>query len=205
MNDVIDFDELRKNLESIFSKMEKDIKVEKMAEIGKIIWKTIPGTCGIYEVSNFGEIRNRTTGKPLHISKNSKGYAIVSLNKSLYKVHKIVGECFVQKPVTTEKLQIDHIDRNRMNNDSRNLRWVTTSDNRKNQKVRNKYRTHKGKLIKRICMKTGEKVIFETLTKAAASLGMGLATIWERLASETPTKSGYKFVYVDKELKNAGK
>lgn len=29
MNNVIDFDELRKNLESIFLEMEKDIKNEK--------------------------------------------------------------------------------------------------------------------------------------------------------------------------------
>ena len=38
-----------------------------MTEIGKIIWKTIPGTYGIYEVSNFGEIRNRLYGNRIFI------------------------------------------------------------------------------------------------------------------------------------------
>lgn len=30
-----------------------------MTELSKVIWKTIPGTCGMYEVSNFGDIREK--------------------------------------------------------------------------------------------------------------------------------------------------
>ena len=44
---------------------------------------------------------------------------------------------------------------------------------------------------------TGEEVIFKTLTEAARSVNMGLSTISERLQSGTPTKSGYRFEYVD--------
>ena len=168
-----------------------------MAELSRVIWKTIPGTCGLYEVSNFGEIRERKTKRLLHISCNSKGYAIVYMQKNVFKVHRIVGECFVKKPRTEEKLQIDHIDRNRMNNDSKNLRWVTASENRKNCGSRAKYQLHKGKKIKRICVETGEEVVFDTLSKAAESVGLGLSTVRERLQSGPQTKSGYKFIYID--------
>ena len=168
-----------------------------MAELTCVKWKVIPGTCGLYEVSNFGEIRERRTKRLLHISCNSKGYAIVYMQKNLFKVHRIVGECFVRKPKTEEKLQIDHIDRNRMNNDSRNLRWVSASENRKNCGKRAKYQLHKGKKIKRICVESGEEEIFSTLTKAAESVGLSLSTVRERLQSGTQTKSGYKFIYTD--------
>ena len=94
-------------------------------------------------------------------------------------------------------MQIDHIDRNKMNNDSKNLRWVTAAENRKNSWDRAKYQTHVGKKIKRICVETGEEVIFQTLTEAAQSVKMGLSTIRERLQSGSPTKNGYKFIYVD--------
>lgn len=168
-----------------------------MVELTCVRWKVIPGTCGLYEVSNFGEIREKKTKRLLHISCNSKGYAIVYMQKNVFKVHKIVGECFVRKPKTEAKLQIDHIDRNRMNNDSKNLHWVTASENRKNCGKRAKYQLHKGKKIKRISVKTGEEVVFNTLTEAAQSVKMGLSTIRERLQSGSPTKNGYKFIYID--------
>ncbi len=173
-----------------------------MAELTRVIWKTIPGMSGIYEVSNFGEIRNKITKKLLHISCNSKGYAIVNMQKKLYKVHRIVAETFVKKPKTDKTLQIDHIDRNRMNNNSKNLRWVSASENRKNQKKRAKYNRLTGKKIKRICIATGEEFIFQTLTEAAKSVNMGISTIRERLQTGSPTKSGFKFIYVDGEKNN---
>lgn len=84
-----------------------------------------------------------------------------------------------------------------MNNDSRNLRWVSASENRKNCGKRAKYQLHKGKKIKRICVESGEEEIFSTLTKAAESVGLSLSTVRERLQSGTQTKSGYKFIYTD--------
>lgn len=108
------------------------------AEQDVLTWKVIPQTCGIYEVSNFGDIRERASGKILTVSQNSKGYAIVSLSKvgKLVKVHSVVAEMFVPKPTgdgnRLPPLQVDHIDGARMNNDARNLRWVTASENRKN-------------------------------------------------------------------------
>lgn len=175
------------------------------AEKTELVWKVIPQTCGLYEVSNFGDIRDTASGRLLNVSENSKGYAIVSLPKvkKLIKVHRVVAEMFIPKPTGRDgrlpALQVDHIDGARMNNDMRNLRWVTASENRRNTRKRGKYHMHTGKAIKRIRLKTGEVKIFDTLIEAAASVNMGWSSVYERLQSGRPTKSGYLFKYVKKQ------
>ena len=180
----------------------------------EIVWKVIPQTCGLYEVSNFGDVRERGSGKILSVSQNSKGYAIVTLStlKKMLTVHRAVAEMFVPKPTgkgnRLDALQVDHIDGARMNNDARNLRWVTAAENRKNAHRRGKYHMHTGKAIKRICIKTGEVAVFDTLVEAAASVGMGWSSVRERLETGRPTKSGYLFKYTKKrhkEDKDGGK
>ena len=173
-------------------------------ETPPLVWKVIPQTCGMYEASNFGDVREAASGKLLNVSENSKGYAIVSLPKvkKLIKVHRVVAELFVPKPTGRDgrlpPLQVDHIDGARMNNDVRNLRWVTASENRRNTTRRAKYHSHAGKAIKRICIRTGEVQVFDTLLDAAASVRMGWSSVYERLQSGRPTKSGYLFEYVKK-------
>ena len=161
------------------------------------LWRPVPGTDGLFEVSNFGRVRELGTGKMLKIYTNSKGYAVTVILGKIKKVHTIVGTVFLCRPESSEPLQIDHIDRNRMNNNSKNLRWVTAKENRKNQNKRKKYQTHPRRNVKRICIETGEEIIFPSLKSAAESVGMGVSTIFERLQSGRPTKNGYKFIYID--------
>lgn len=62
----------------------------------------------------------------------SDGYRRVSIKCKTYYVHRLVAETFIPNP--DNKPSIDHIDRNRANNDVSNLRWVTTKENAYNQK-----------------------------------------------------------------------
>lgn len=165
-------------------------------------WKPVPGADGLFEVSNLGRVREHGTGKMLKIYTNSKGYAVAVILGQIRKVRTIVGAVFLCRPESSEPLQIDHIDRNRLNNEAGNLRWVTAKENRRNQNKRKKYQTHPRKGVKRICMETGEEKIFPSLKSAAESVGMGLSTIFERLHDGRPTKSGYKFMYIAKEKIN---
>lgn len=161
------------------------------------LWRPVPGTDGLFEVSSFGRIREHGTGKMLKIYANSKGYAVAVILGRIRKVHTIVGHVFLCRPESSKPLQIDHIDRNRLNNEAGNLRWVTAKENRRNQNKRKKYQTHPRRGVKRICVETGEGIIFPSLKSAAESVGMGLSTIFERLQDGRPTKSGYKFIYID--------
>lgn len=63
-----------------------------------------------------------------------QGYWTVKVNSKAYKVHRILWEMFYGK--IPSKMQIDHIDGNRTNNDLTNLRLVTHKVNGRNQKRR---------------------------------------------------------------------
>jgi hypothetical protein len=94
------------------------------------IWKTIEDYPN-YEVSSFGNIKNKTTKKLLKLQKNYSGYLKVSLlnnNKKSFSciVHRLVAKAFIHN--TEHKSTVNHIDRNRSNNHIRNLEWSTMSE-----------------------------------------------------------------------------
>lgn len=60
------------------------------------------------------------------------GYRRVNLMGKVYLVHRLIAETFLEN--TENKPCIDHIDGNRSNNDSSNLRWATYQENNYNKK-----------------------------------------------------------------------
>ena len=101
------------------------------------IYKTIEGFEN-YEVSNFGHIKNKKTGKILKGCPNEKRYLKTILYKDKkaknFKIHRLVGITFLDNPLN--KPQIDHIDNNKNNNNLNNLRWATISENQMNTKIK---------------------------------------------------------------------
>lgn len=100
------------------------------------VWKTVIYSGKVYnkfEVSNFGKLRNATTGHiyKLCISKTGYWQVCVSLgsrrNKKVFKIHKAVAEAFINNP--EHKPFVNHIDGNKLNNNINNLEWVTASEN----------------------------------------------------------------------------
>lgn len=66
---------------------------------------------------------------------NQHGYEYIKLTKSngqkkAFRVHRLVAEHFVDGDKT---LQVDHIDRNRLNNHASNLRWSSIEENLSNR------------------------------------------------------------------------
>ena len=88
---------------------------------------------GMYEVSNYGFIRNAHTKQIMSICFSEKGYAMVELatisgkGKSK-KLHRIVAKHFVDGE-TESKCEVDHLDGNKRNNQASNLEWVTHLEN----------------------------------------------------------------------------
>ena len=106
-------------------------------------WRPVVGYEGSYDVSSDGRIRSvdrwmnngrrgygvrRGQIRKLQLATN--GYQQVSLkvngNERLALVHQLVMSAFIGPP---GELEVDHIDRNRTNNNVANLRYVTKSQN----------------------------------------------------------------------------
>ncbi|CAL6031028.1 HNH_endonuclease [Hexamita inflata] len=88
-----------------------------------------------YEVSNFGQVRNKSTGRILKQYDRGTGYLAVGLQlnkiEKKHNIHQLVGKAFIENP--NNYSQIDHCDGVKSNNNVQNLRWVSRSDNCKNK------------------------------------------------------------------------
>ena len=103
-------------------------------------FRKIPSLLFLYEVNEDGTIiRNARSKRALKCRKHSHNSHTeywclnVNLKGKIRKVytHKVVAECWLgQKP---EGYEIDHIDRNSLNNHYSNLRYVTKSEQMKNR------------------------------------------------------------------------
>lgn len=113
------------------------------------IWKEIV-EFPLYEVSTFGNIRNKKTNKVLKQSTNVS-YKYVSLlnNKKRYNlcVHRLVAKTFI--PNINNKLTVNHKDHNPSNNNINNLEWATYKEQV----------NHKRKPLKEIYEYTGTRQI----------------------------------------------
>ena len=94
-----------------------------------------------YSVTSDGKVFNDITGLELKGTYKTNEYhsiqlAIEGKNKT-FLVHRLVAEAFCENPNNCNI--VDHIDRNKLNNDYTNLRWVTSQENaqnRENKKAR---------------------------------------------------------------------
>jgi len=100
-------------------------------------YKKIPNSK--YEINMMGEVRriykngNISYLKP---SLGNNGYYTVTLdNRKQRTIHRLLGIMFIHNPDPENKNMIDHIDRNKQNNELHNLRWVTCAENNENKEV----------------------------------------------------------------------
>lgn len=92
------------------------------------VWKQINNLP--YEISSLGKIRN-LKGKVLKTYIQNSGYEQIKLNYQRLHIHKsihrLVAEAFIANPLN--KLYVNHIDGNKLNNTVNNLEWCTNSEN----------------------------------------------------------------------------
>lgn len=105
------------------------------------LWKQIEGYEGLYEISNYGQVRTRKN-QILKANIINGGYEQVSLYSSSQKksclVHRLVAQAFIPNP--KDKPQVNHIDGNKRNNAVTNLEWTSAKENMKHS-VENNIRT----------------------------------------------------------------
>lgn len=113
------------------------------------IWKPVVGYEGLYEVSNFGNVRSldrkvmkghyliSKKGQDLKLHIDKYGYQFVQLRKSIdgkskkenIKVHRLVAKAFISNPLNKDF--VNHINGLKTDNSSVNLEWCTSSENNK--------------------------------------------------------------------------
>jgi len=101
----------------------------------KEIWRQIENY-PMYEVSNFGRVRNNVTNNVLTVNYNH-GYGQVCFTRKhlgfktpkTYRVHQLVARAFLQHIPDGFRVVVDHIDRDVRNNRVDNLQLISQRDN----------------------------------------------------------------------------
>lgn len=95
------------------------------------IWRDIKNYEGLYQVSNFGRIRNKK-GRIIKQQINRDGYSCVGLycnkKRKHYTAHKLVAQAFIPNP--DNKKYVIHIDHDKQNNHMSNLQRMAASTNK---------------------------------------------------------------------------
>ena len=99
------------------------------------IWKDIDGYEGLYQISNFGNVKSFRQSSKLHKIEEyilkptlaNNGYYQITLynnaKRRKFLVHRLVASAFIQNPDSMPC--INHKDENRLNNRADNLEWCT--------------------------------------------------------------------------------
>lgn len=103
----------------------------------KEVWRDIQSYKGEYQISNLGRVKSLNykgnVGKEkIKIAEvNHIGYFRIALShhgkNKHFMVHRLVADSFISNPF--HKLQVNHIDGDKQNNNVINLEWVTQSEN----------------------------------------------------------------------------
>ena len=101
-------------------------------------WRPIEGYEGLYEVSNFGQVRSLIKGKLLKPTESFNGYYVVNLylekKPTTHNVHRLVAVTFLGQP--PEGHVVCHGSKGQQCNEVTNLSWGTREKNNGFDKLR---------------------------------------------------------------------
>jgi hypothetical protein len=111
------------------------------SRLGIEVWKDIPEYEGLYQVSNLGNVKSldrvdsigrKVKEKFLKTALSSSSYFLVGLFKDgigkTFNTHKLVAIAFLNHKPCGHKLVVNHINRNRLNNNLYNLEIITARE-----------------------------------------------------------------------------
>ena len=159
--------------------------------------KDIIGYENLYAVTEDGQVWSYKSKKFLKPFDNGHGYLYVSLLKNNQRkncrVHRLVAEAFLPNP--NNKPQVDHINRNRRQNNVSNLEWVSSSENNKRSRKKGLSKP----VTEVLCVETG--IIYKSQTEAARAIGIHPYGISNVLNGKQKTAGGYHWTRVEESNK----
>ena len=170
------------------------------------IWRDIPGYAGIYQISNFGRVRNLNWHKShktkiLNLKPDNSGYVKLRIKKEkTLKVHRLVALAFIPNPDGLP--QINHKNENKADNRVENLEWCTAQYNvlyNGNAQMIGK-KLLNGPCSKPVAMidtKTGEILrVFPSTTEIERQLGFDRSNINKCCRKERKIANGYGWEFI---------
>ena len=163
--------------------------------------KDIRGYEGQYAITDDGRVWSYKSKRFLSLNINTRGYLSVRLYKdgegSSKRIHRLVLETF--KPVAgMEKLQVNHIDEDKLNNNLSNLEWTTAKENTQHSLYK-RIGIKKGK-IKQVAQYSldGELIaVYKNQAEASRKTNINRYSISDVLRGRNRTGGGYIWRFVD--------
>ena len=148
--------------------------------------KDVSGFRGRYSVTKDGRVWSNVSNKFLVNNAGTKGYMRVCMyldgKNYVKKIHRLVAETFIENP--QEKVQVNHIDGDKNNNNINNLEWCTNTENNLHAINSGLYKTEK---IRNAARKNGKKVCLLSDSQAER-----IRLMWE-IGGTTMTEIGKLF------------
>ena len=190
-------------------KAENPVKNQVIENLSGEIWKPIPSLGNEYYASNKGRIKaistvrkdslgfeKRYPEKLLTQTANPHGYLYTNVgrkaeNKKIF-AHRLIAEAFI--PNILNKPYINHIDRNRSNNNVENLEWCTSRENQHHRNIGENHecdcigvKPQRGKFVARIWIQGKSRALgtYEKENDACKAFEVALYN-WEQ-KGELPT------------------
>lgn len=124
---------IKRNIETVQKSKERRELEQKIVIEGEI-WKDIEGYNGDYQISNKGRVKSLKNKNPLIMSliqQTTSNYYCIGLckdnHKKKYSVDRLVAEAFIPNP--NNYSEINHINKDTLDNRVENLEWCTHSQN----------------------------------------------------------------------------
>jgi len=170
--------------------------------------KDIKGYEGLYQASSLGKIKSlvgrRSNVEFLKEGVTGAGYKTVTLCKNGKRasknVHRLIAETFLGD----SKLDVNHKDGNKLNNNIKNLEYVTKSENIKHAIKNNLFKPN----FKKIAIETRKEIaqinketdqivnIFCSAHEASRQTGINRGNISSTCRGIYETAGGYKWKYI---------
>ena len=173
------------------------------------MWKSIKGFEGLYEINEFGDVKNckrKSIIKPYN-NQAGKGYMYIDLYKGKDRVlrsgvHRLVAKHFIPNP--KNKPMINHKDGNPKNNHVSNLEWATALENVTHASnvlgVMKGYENHIKKQKRPVIQIKNGIIVdeYESIAEASRDTGISTSQIIGTCQGKYHQTHGYQWKYANK-------